>query len=158
GGDTRLLRFAHGTADWYTRSARRALELWRELEAEVGERLFEPVGVTWFDDGGSAFVAESEAALRRLGIACERLDGDDTRRLYPSLVAASALLEPDAGVLYARRATVALARSSRVETARATPQEPPAADVVVWACGSWLAQLFPALVEQKVTRRDVFFF
>ena len=42
GGDTRLLRFSHGDQDWYTLSARRSLELWRELERETGERLFEP--------------------------------------------------------------------------------------------------------------------
>ena len=30
GGDTRLLRFSHGNEDWYTLSALRALELWRE--------------------------------------------------------------------------------------------------------------------------------
>ena len=158
GGDTRLLRFAHGDADWYSRSARRALELWRELEAETGERLFEPVGVAWFDDGGSEFLARSESALRRLGIAVERLGPDEARRLYPSLAVASVLFEPEAGVLHARRATAALARGVRLETARAVPAAPPRADVVVWACGSWLPRLFPGLVEQKVTRRDVFFF
>ena len=68
------------------------------------------------------------------------------------------LFEPEAGVLYARRATQALARGLRLETGRPTPAEPPSADVVVWACGSWLAGLFPGLVEQKVSRRDVFFF
>ena len=55
GGDTRLLRFAHGDEDWYTRSALRSLELWRELEAESGTRLFEPVGVAWFDTGAGGF-------------------------------------------------------------------------------------------------------
>jgi glycine/D-amino acid oxidase-like deaminating enzyme len=28
----------------------------------------------------------------------------------------------------------------------------------VWACGAWLPQVFPGLVELKITRRDVFFF
>jgi sarcosine oxidase len=41
GGDTRLLRFSHAEAEWYTLLARRALELWRELEAETGVQLFE---------------------------------------------------------------------------------------------------------------------
>src|SRR4029079_6733278 len=36
GGDTRLLRFSHGDAEWYTLLARRALELWRGVEAETG--------------------------------------------------------------------------------------------------------------------------
>jgi sarcosine oxidase len=161
GGDTRLLRFSHGDSDWYSLLAHRALALWRELEAETGERLFEPVGVAWFDSGEGDFTARSEGTLARLGIPTERLTPDEARRLYPSLGGddlRSVLFEPAAGVLYARRATQALTRGLRLETGRATAAEPPAADVLVWACGSWLAKLFPGLVEQKVTRRDVFFF
>jgi glycine/D-amino acid oxidase-like deaminating enzyme len=161
GGDTRLLRFSHGDQDWYTLSARRALDLWRELEEETGEQLFEPVGVAWFDSGDGDFTQRSEETLARLAIPAERLTPEEARRLYPSLGGddlRSVLFEPGAGVLYARRATRALARGLRLETARPTPADPPAADVVVWACGSWLPQLFPGLVEQKVTRRDVFFF
>jgi sarcosine oxidase len=32
------------------------------------------------------------------------------------------------------------------------------ADLVVWACGAWLASLFPGVVELRVTRQDVVFF
>ena len=164
GGDTRLLRFAHGEEEWYTRSALRALELWRELEAETGLTLFEPVGVAWFDTGASSFTVQSEATLD----ATRHPDGaaDPGRgALPPSPVgrrrrpAASVLFEsPGAGVLYARAATRALARDLTVAPARPTPAEPPRADLVVWACGSWLPKLFPGLVEQRISRRDVFFF
>ena len=47
GGDTRLIRFAHGDVEWYSLMAHRALDLWKELEAETGTRLFEPVGIAW---------------------------------------------------------------------------------------------------------------
>ncbi len=166
GGDTRLLRFSHADADWYTHSARRALELWRELEQESGLRLFEPVGVAWFetsavDQGEADFTRRSEAALRRLGIPCERLSPEEAGRLYPSLGGEdlrSVLFEPGAGVLYARLATRALAAGLDVRVGRATPADPPGADVVVWACGSWLPKLFPTMIEQHISRRDVFFF
>ena len=160
GGDTRLHRCSHGDAEWYTQSARRALELWLALEEETGERLFEPVGVAWFDTGGD-FTIRSETTLTRLGIRTERLTPAEARGLFPSLGGddlRSVLLEPDAGVLHARRATQALAHGVRLDRGRATPADPPHADVVVWACGAWLAGLFPTLVRQKVTRRDVFFF
>jgi glycine/D-amino acid oxidase-like deaminating enzyme len=161
GGDTRLLRFSHGDEDWYTLSTRRSLELWRDLERESGQRLFEPAGMAWFSSGPGDFTATSEAALNRLGIACERLTPAEAQRLYPSLEGAdldSVLFEPDAGVLHARAATRALAAGLRLETGRPTPDDPPGADVVVWACGSWLPKLFPDLVEIRIARRDVFFF
>ncbi len=161
GGDTRLLRFSHGTEDWYTLSARRALELWLDLERETGQHLFDPVGVAWFDSGGGKFTQQSEAALSRLGIACERLTPGEAQRLFPSVGGedlCSVLLEPEAGVLQARAATRALAAGLRIETGRATPGEPPDAEIVIWACGSWLPKLFPELVEQRIVRRDVFFF
>jgi glycine/D-amino acid oxidase-like deaminating enzyme len=159
GGDTRLLRFSHGDEEWYVRSARRALELWRELEAETRERLFEPVGLAWFDTGED-FADRSEATLARLGIPTERLTPEDAGALFPSLGGddlRSVLFEPGAGVLHARRATQALARGLAIAPGRADPADPPLADTVVWACGSWLPRLFPALVVQKVSRRDVYY-
>ena len=48
GGESRLIRFSHGDNAWYTRSARRALDLWRELERETGTELLVPSGVAWF--------------------------------------------------------------------------------------------------------------
>ena len=160
GGDTRLLRFSHGEVEWYTLLARRALELWREVEAEAGLRLFEPVGLAWFDSGVSDFTQRSEQTLRGLGIPCDRLTPEDAAGLYPSLRIddlRSVLFEPEAGVLYARLATRALASGLPLRPGRATPADPPAAEVVVWACGAWLPGLFPELVRQRISRRDVFF-
>ena len=160
GGDTRLVRFSHGDVDWYTLMARRAVELWRELEAETGTRLFEPVGVAWFQTGDEDFTDRSEAALRRLGIPCERLTPEEAKKLYPSLGiddVRSVLFEPEAGVIRARRATRCLARDLHIVSERATPERPPQADVVVWACGAWMPQLFPDVVDLRISRRDVFF-
>jgi glycine/D-amino acid oxidase-like deaminating enzyme len=160
GGDTRLLRFSHGEADWYALLAMRALELWRELEEETSIRVFEPVGVAWFESGEDDFTRRSEVTLRRLGIECERLSPEESRQLYPSLGGddlRSTLLEPGAGVLYARLATQLIARDLQVEIGRPTPEGAPRADTVVWACGSWLPRLFPELVQILISRRDVFF-
>jgi glycine/D-amino acid oxidase-like deaminating enzyme len=161
GGDSRLIRWSHGDVDWYTLSARRALTLWRELEAETGAHLLERCGLAWFETGDDEFTRKSEAALRRLGIPCERLSPEESRKLFPSLGTddlRSTLYEPDAGVLHARLATQCLARGLAIETGRATPHDPPGADVVVWACGSWLDKVFPAVVDLRVSRRDEFYF
>ncbi len=165
GGDTRLLRVAHGDADWYARMAWQARSQWIELQEASGVRIWEPVGVAWFARRHGGFEERSRASLERLGVPYEWLAPDDARRLYPSLQVddlASVLFEPDAGVLQARRATQLLVEDGerhgvRLEGGRVAPADEPRADVVVWACGPWLASLFPE-VELRVTRRDVFFF
>ena len=59
GGDTRLLRAAHGDGEWYTASAVRARTLWLELEAATGTRIWERVGLAWFARRADGFEAAS---------------------------------------------------------------------------------------------------
>lgn len=166
GGDTRLLRAAHGSVDWYAELAMRARRQWLELQEEHEVRIWEPVGVAWFAQRQDGFEATSRDALARLGINHEWLTPDDARDLFPSLGIddlEAVLYEPDAGVLHARRATQLLVEDAEqlgvtLETAKATPADAPQADVVVWACGAWLPALFPDHVEVTLSRRDVFFF
>jgi glycine/D-amino acid oxidase-like deaminating enzyme len=166
GGDTRLSRVAHGDADWYARMARDARKRWIELQESTGTRIWEPIGLAWFARGENGFEARSRASLDRIGVPYEWLQTDDARTLYPSLNVddlGAVLFEPDAGVLHARRATQLLVEDGervgvRLDSARCLPADEPRADVVVWACGPWLASLFPEHVDLKVTRRDVFFF
>jgi sarcosine oxidase len=174
GGENRLIRFSHGADDWYTRSARRALELWRELEGEASAELFVPSGVAWFFRDSLEWADESERAVSAAGAAVERLSPEDARRLFPSFDPAgltSVLYEPEAGVLRARDATrhlaeQAVARGARIVQGAAVPADGGVevgggridADRIVWACGAWLASLFPELVGLMVTRQEVFFF
>src|ERR671911_1011803 len=60
GDESRLIRFAHGSDAWYTRSAWRARELWRELEAETGRELLVESGIAWFARSAEGWEARSE--------------------------------------------------------------------------------------------------
>ncbi|MBA3372826.1 MAG: FAD-dependent oxidoreductase [Actinomycetota bacterium] len=173
-GESRLLRCGHGTDRWYTDWAWRARTLWRELGASVGEELIVDAGVAWFAHRDDGWEASSAATLEAACIPAERLDCEAARRLFPDLSTddlSFVLYEPGAGVLRARRCVAALVRQAiaygaRYEQAKAcydgaavhVDGRRRTADRVVWACGPWLARLFPALIELRVTKQDVLFF
>jgi glycine/D-amino acid oxidase-like deaminating enzyme len=174
GGESRLIRFSHGDNAWYTRSARRALDLWRDLERETGAELLVPTGVAWFFTGAHGWGEASERMLREHDVAVEMLAPDEGGRLFPSFDGdglESILFEPEAGVLRARDATrvtaeLAIERGARIVTGTAAPDGDAVlvggdrleGDRIVWAGGAWLAGLFPDLVDLRVTRQDVYFF
>jgi len=162
-GESRLIRFAHGSRDWYTRSAWRARDLWRELEAETGSELLVECGVAWFARSDEGWEAESEQVLRREGIPVERLEPEAGRDLFPSFEPGDLefiLWEPKAGVLRARRATLAtLEAAQRAGVQLRQEQAKPdtvAADVIVWACGAWLRELLD--VPMRITKQDTLYF
>jgi sarcosine oxidase len=170
GGETRLIRCCHGPDAYYTRSARRAMELWREL----GEGVLVESGMAWFARREDGWEADSERVLRAAGIPVERLSPEEGARLFPSVAVddlAFVLHEPEAGVLRAAdgvRALVNRAREAgaqvvigdarpeggRVRVAARTLE----ADVVIWACGAWLGRLFPELVDMRVTFQQLVLF
>ncbi len=170
GGETRLLRCSHGDDVLYTRLARRARELWLDLGAGI---LVES-GVAWLVRRADGWEADSERILRAEGIPFERLAPDEARRLLPGLSPAGlahVLHEPEAGVLHAARGVRALVdrareRGARVVIGEAAPRGGAVrvgdrtieADAVVWACGAWLARLFPELVALRVTLQQLTLF
>ncbi|HEX6460251.1 MAG TPA: FAD-dependent oxidoreductase [Thermoleophilaceae bacterium] len=171
GGESRLMRFSHGDDAWYTRSAWRARELWQELDPD----LLVESGLVWFARREDGWEADSERVLREAGVPVERRTPESAAELFPSLGTdglAFVLHEPLAGILRAQRATRALVRracerGARLELREARPDGAAVklddgrrleADRVVWACGAWLAGLFPNVVRLRVTQQDLFFF
>jgi glycine/D-amino acid oxidase-like deaminating enzyme len=169
-GHTRVIRYGHGAEPWYTRLAWRARDLWRELEAEAGTALLVECGALWLAGERDTWTAASERTMTAEGIPVERLDPEEAAKLYPSFRAdglAFGLLEPAAGVLYARKAVQLLVERARAMGAAwvqglAVPDgagvrvggETLRADRVVWACGPWLPKVFPGVVDLLVSRRE----
>lgn len=184
GDESRILRCGYGPDEIYSRFARRSRELWCELDArnDSGLPLWHPCGVLWMAPGDHAYAAETLATLQRGHYAVEVLDQAAIRSRYPHLVAdgvALAMLEPEGGVVMARRSvqalTAELARNGvLVRRGRAWKPSAPGrvsalylmdgtelpGALFVFACGAWLPAVFPELLGQRITptRQVVMYF
>src|SRR5687767_2595414 len=175
GDETRILRCGYGPDRIYSDLAARSLIQWRQLETRNTpscEPLWHPCGVLWMAAGDDAYTTATRETLERGSHPVEVLDNASLRRRFPPIDAegiAMALLEPDAGVLAARRGVRALAadlerRGARVLQARVAPPagspllrgvrladgSDVAGDLFVFACGAWLPQLFPELLGGRI--------
>ncbi len=183
GGASRVLRAVYGRDRLYVEMVRRALELWRDLEAASGERLYVGTGALWMHRADDAYLRSALPILGELGFPVDELPVAEAARRYPQIDFSgigSVWLERRAGVLRARRAC-ALVRDALVaaggtyRTGHAVPPDASgggapgltladgttlAADAVVFACGPWLGRLFPDVVGDRVrpTRQEVFHF
>jgi len=183
GGESRAIRMSYGPDEIYTRFSHRSLAMWKAFFAEVGRpELFQQTGVLWMTKGEAPDAAASLRALTAAGIPHERLDEDALRRRYPQIVViggGSAILEPESGVLMARRAVQAVVAEAvrkgvdyqvatieppsgegRLEALRTTRGDSLRASAFVYACGPWLHKVTPRALGGRIfpTRQQVCFF
>ncbi len=170
GGESRIIRMGYGADEIYTRWAVRSLARWHEFFRDLHEPLFHRTGVLWMARGEDPYSLATLRTLEKLNVRFERLSRAELERQYPQISFGPitwGMLEPDSGVLMARRAVqrvVEAAVRAGVEY-RIEKVEPPGnssikASTFVYACGPWLPKLFPDLLEGRIqpTRQEVFFF
>ncbi|UCR85472.1 N-methyl-L-tryptophan oxidase [Pseudomonas chlororaphis] len=114
-GDTRITRQAVGEGAAYVPLAIRAQQIWRELEAEQDERLFEQCGVLVMtssatptgQDGTPDFTENTLALARQFGIEHEVLDATQIRLRFPQFApihdSALGYFEPGGGYVRPER-------------------------------------------------------
>ncbi len=183
GGESRIIRMGYGADEIYTRWALRALPMWKRLFAETGrQELFQQTGVLWIAHEGEPYAQATVGALAKSSVPFEKIKGAEMRRRYPQIVFdddAWGIFEPDSGVLMARRAVHAVVEQARrlgveyrnesvlaphgegrITYLKTAQGETISADNYVFACGPWLAKLFPDLLGQRIftSRQEVFFF
>ncbi len=179
GGESRIIRLGYGPDEIYSRSAERSLVLWQQLfEDSNCPELFQKTGVLWLAREHDPYCEATLATLKRLGARYERLNRDELATRFPQLDIGPinwAILEPDSGVLQARRAVqavVAQALDAGVNYLHGAIAAPVISSIqtisgkeidagkFVFACGPWLPKLFPDLLGDliQVTRQEVFFF
>ena len=178
GGESRIIRLGYGSDEIYSRSSQRSLTLWQQL-FENTEPLFQKTGVLWLAHEHDDYCEATLATLQRINANFERLDQNELIRRFPQLEPGPTrwgILEPDSGVLLARRAVQAVVAQAQVNgveyvvEAIAPPQigqpvqtlsgKEIRAGQFVFACGPWLSKLFPELLRDliHVTRQEVIFF
>lgn len=112
-GESRLTRQAIGEGFAYVPFALRAHEIWREIEAETGEKLLHEIGAVMISSDQSdqatakkGFLTTTEAAAKKFDIAHEMLTPDEVRNRFPNFLIADnerAYFEPGAGYLRAEQ-------------------------------------------------------
>ena len=113
------MRGAYGPDQPYTKLAARALDLWKQHEAQWKRRFFFPIGVLWMVEGNNegndndndAFERASLPFLKDAGIPFEQLAPNELKRRWPQINFENvkwAIYEPQSGYLLARASTQAV--------------------------------------------------
>jgi sarcosine oxidase len=185
GGETRVIRMGYGAEEIYTQWAWRSLTLWKDLFARTDPTLFRETGVLWMARDCDSLTTSTLATLGRVGIPHERLSRLDLESRWPQIdfgPVTWAIYEPASGVLLARRAVALVVRDAERDSVRyitAAVRRPAGhgrpgridavitqegvtigGDTFVFACGPWLAKLFPDLLDGRIvsTRQEVLYF
>ncbi|MEA3101391.1 N-methyl-L-tryptophan oxidase [Caballeronia mineralivorans] len=124
-GDTRVTRLAVGEGPAYIPLVRRSHLIWRELEAQSGEDLFEQCGVLVMTSSGAPtlhhgvadFTARTTELARQHGIAHEVLTASQIRMRFPQFGPirddAIGYFEPEGGFVRPERCIAAQLNAAR---------------------------------------------
>lgn len=115
-GHSRMIRLCYYEHPDYVPLLRRAYELWREIEADCGQRLLHITGGLYLGEADDDFVAGSLASARQHGLPHAYLDRSQVRERFPQFDVPDhwqAIYEPEAGLLIPERVVEAFARITR---------------------------------------------
>lgn len=182
GGESRMTRGGYGADAIYTRMAQASLEDWKRLSADADLPLFHNAGVLAFFGEETEYAGASYATMRAQSIPVERIERPALAARWPQINwdgVAFGLLEPTFGALMARRGVAHVVQQFLKNGGSYRQAEilPPAAGepitalttragdtltagAYVFACGPWLAKLFPDLLGNRlfVTKQEIFYF
>jgi len=162
GGESRIIRMGYGSDGIYTRMAMRSLVRWREIAAP----LFRRTGVLWMARAGDAYSEATRHTLHAVDAPHEILSAGEIARRYPQMAVPDGItfgiFEPESGAILARRAVAAVVDDfvAAGGVYRQATADGVHAGTHIYACGAWLAKIFPDLLATRIypTRQEVFFF
>ncbi|KEI69668.1 FAD-dependent oxidoreductase [Endozoicomonas elysicola] len=183
GGESRLIRSVYGANPIYTQWVQRSFELWLKLQKQAGQRIYFPTGLLWMFSGDDELMQESLPVVEKAGYRIDTLPMNHAEKQFPHINFSdvkSVYYEHSAGYLLSRVACQIIEDrvcklGGRVIREAALPIHQLSggldkitladgaslyADHFVFACGPWLGQLLPDLLQPIIipTRQDVLFF
>jgi glycine/D-amino acid oxidase-like deaminating enzyme len=184
GDETRVIRSTYGANEFYFDLNVRALELWKEHEVRWSKPLFFNSGVLWMCyQEKSPLVDDSIPFSEKHKMEYQYLSSRDLTKRYPTINCEDlhhAWFDPYGGYLKARESCLAvneafIREGGKFILANARPNEVVSgkmdgillsngekisADLYLFACGSWLGQLFPEMLGEKLTctKQEVYYF
>lgn len=181
-GETRIIRMGYGADETYTRWSNRSLELWKQFDQETGARIFQRTGVLWIGREGEQRFKDTLTSLAKTGISHEALSRPNIEKRFPQIAVAEGecgIYEPESGALMARRGVQRVVEEfqrfggtyqiaeiempsgkGHVSALTGWSGETFRAHNYVFACGAWLAKLFPELLGRRIfpSRQEIYFF
>jgi len=184
GDETRVIRSTYGANETYFDLNVRALELWQEHAALFGRPVFYKQGVLWLCyEEQTPVVDDSIPFTIRNGVPYEYLTQVEINARYPLINARDihhAYLDRAGGYLKAREATQAVQElfireggtyiqgkvnepvleGSSLQSVMLNSGKEISGSLFLFACGSWLGQLFPDVLGNVITctRQEVYYF
>ncbi|MBV1849997.1 N-methyl-L-tryptophan oxidase [Catellatospora tritici] len=177
-GGTRIIRTAYAEGDKYVPLARRAWQLWSELEDLAGETLLMRTGGLVMAPSGSAPVQAPVHSAKAHDLDYEIHSNEQMSRLYPQHVFDAdfeTFFEKDAGIINPEASVLASVRlaeklGSQVRTGTEVSEVIPdatrprvrigdeviTARHIVVAAGAWLTRLAPSAMSRVAVSRRVF--
>jgi sarcosine oxidase len=150
-GESRMFRLCYYEHPGYVPLLRRALELWRGLEAEAGAKLFYETGALYMGPEDGDLVGGSLRSAREHGLDHELLSHGELARRFPQFRVPAdyvGFYEPLAGLIVpeaAVRAMVGLARAAGAEVRTGEP-------VLEWSAEAGGAQVRTAAGTYRAER------
>ena len=177
GGESRVIRMGYGGDTLYSGMATESLPYWQALSDSASAPVFHRTGVLWWAPSTDAYTAQSREWLRTSATAHETGDANWLQRRWPQIRFYSnevGIFETGAGALIAGRGVQEIIADAGLTVERVVMPAPlpvkkkathhlpdgGTAGTLVYACGPWLAEVFPQQLQRKIvaTRQEVFHF
>lgn len=180
--ETRALRAGYGASAVYVDMVAKSLLQWKTLEERSKRELFVQSGCLWLMGEDERFFRQSIPTFKNLKIPFDELMPSELTKKFPLVTLEGVqrgFFEPEAGYLLARRCCEVLLemflaeggeyrqsgvktqtiRAGEMESVQLAEGSVLRASFYVFACGAWLPEMFPDLLEEVIrpTRQEVFY-